>query len=86
MERHHFNHAVTILSNENLNILDRMDSTNFRKCLEYMEKAILATDLSLYFQQRERASELAKSKKYDPKNPEHCHLVILSKTNISLNL
>lgn len=75
MERHHFNHAVTILSNETLNILDRISSTDFRKCLEHMEKAILATDLSLYFQQREKASKLAKSKKYDQNNPEHCHLV-----------
>lgn len=77
MERHHFNHAVTILSNETLNILDRLNSNDFRKCLEYMEKAILATDLSLYFKDRERASKLAKSKTYNPKDPEHCHLVQL---------
>ena len=75
MERHHFNHAVTILSNEKLNILERLNSNDFRKCLEYMEKSILATDLSIYFQQRDKASKLAKSKSYDPNNPEHCYLV-----------
>ena len=75
MERHHFNHAVTILSNENLNILDRMSSETFRKCLEHMEKSILSTDLSLYFSLRERASKLAKSKSYDRNNPEHRDLV-----------
>jgi hypothetical protein len=86
MERHHFNHAMTILSHEALNILDRLGTNDFRKCLEYMEKAILATDLSLYFQQREKASKLAKSKTYNHNNPEHCHLVILYTLISSSNL
>jgi hypothetical protein len=81
MERHHFNHAMTILSNETLNILDRLSSSDFRKCLEYMEKSILATDLSLYFQEREKASKLAKSKTFTPNDPEHCHLVIIQNIN-----
>lgn len=72
---------MTILSNETLNILDRLSSSDFRKCLEYMEKAILATDLSLYLQEREKASQLAKSKTFNPMNAEHCHIVITENIN-----
>ena len=75
MERHHFNHAMTILSNERLNILERMNSKNYRECLEYMESAILATDLATYFANRTKAAELAKSGKYDKSNNDHRTLV-----------
>lgn len=75
MERHHFNHAMTIISNDNMNILERMNSNQYRQCLEYMEEAILATDLALFFAKKSKASELAKSGKYDKENPEHRSLV-----------
>jgi hypothetical protein len=75
MERHHFNHAMTILSNQNLNILERMPSKDYRKCLEYMEEAILDTDLGLFFQKKDKAKELANSGGFDSSNAEHRSLL-----------
>ncbi len=75
MERHHFNHAMTILSNQKLNILGRLHSSDYRKCLEYMEDSILATDLALFFAKKAKAAELAKSGTFDKHNPEHKSLL-----------
>ena len=75
MERHHFNHAMTIISNSKLNILERMNGTDYRMCLKYMEEAILATDLSQYFAYKSKSAELAKSGQYDKSKAEHRQLV-----------
>ncbi len=77
MERHHFNHAMTILSNENLNIIDRMGPDDYRLCLQNMEEAILATDLAQFMSKKAKATEVAKSGKYDKSNPEHRSLVCI---------
>lgn len=82
MERHHFNHAMTILSNPKLNILERIPSNDYRKCLQYMEEAILATDLASFFNNKAKARELATSGRYDKDNPEHRHLVIFTNLNV----
>ena len=77
MERHHFNHAMTIISNSKLNILERMSGSDYRMCLKYMEEAILATDLSQYFANKSKSVELAKSGQYDKSKSEHRYLVLL---------
>lgn len=75
MERHHFNHSMSILSNENLNILARLNADDYRGCLQNMEEAILATDLAQFMGKKAKASELANSGKYDKNDPEHRKLV-----------
>ena len=75
MERHHFNHSMSILSNDKLNILARLSAEDYRGCLQNMEEAILATDLAQFLGKKAKCSELAKSGQYDKNNPEHRSLV-----------
>ncbi|KAI9333274.1 hypothetical protein BDR26DRAFT_806005 [Obelidium mucronatum] len=76
MERHHFNHAMTILNAPGHNILETMRSEEYKLCLEIIEKAILATDMALFFKNKSAAQELANSKSYNPRNPQHKDLLL----------
>ncbi|KAJ3407170.1 hypothetical protein HDV05_005559 [Chytridiales sp. JEL 0842] len=71
MERHHFNHAMTILRTTGHDIFSQLDSADYKRCLSCLEHAILATDLALYFKNRAATVELGKSKAYTPENNEH---------------
>ena len=66
---------MTIISNDKLNILDRMSGSDYRMCLKYMEEAIIATDLSQYFANKGKNTELAKSGLYDKSKSDHRYLV-----------
>ncbi|XP_076342606.1 dual 3',5'-cyclic-AMP and -GMP phosphodiesterase 11A-like isoform X2 [Tachypleus tridentatus] len=50
MEQHHFNHAVMILSSEGHNIFESLSSDDYSRVMNVLKNAILATDLSTYFQ------------------------------------
>ncbi|KAJ3030805.1 UNVERIFIED_CONTAM: hypothetical protein HDU68_007722 [Siphonaria sp. JEL0065] len=76
MERHHFNHAMTILNSPGHNILETMKSEEYKLCLEIIEKAILATDLALFFKNKKDAQELADTKSYNPKIQKHKDLLL----------
>ncbi|KAJ3275142.1 cGMP-specific 3',5'-cyclic phosphodiesterase [Terramyces sp. JEL0728] len=55
MERHHFNHAMTILNSGNhINILSNLSKSDYKKTLQLVEYCILATDLSLYFERKKK--------------------------------
>ncbi|KAJ3117849.1 hypothetical protein HDU96_005226 [Phlyctochytrium bullatum] len=74
MERHHFNHAMTILNSPGHNILDQLDSVDYKTCLELIEHAILATDLALYFKNKTKVLQLSGGN-YKMENAEHRELL-----------
>ncbi|KAJ3127000.1 cGMP-specific 3',5'-cyclic phosphodiesterase [Nowakowskiella sp. JEL0407] len=59
LERHHFNHAMTILSTEGHNVFERL-GREYSKCLKCFEQAILSTDLSIYFSTKEKVRKMFK--------------------------
>eukprot|EP00106_Octopus_bimaculoides_P014936 XP_014782378.1 PREDICTED: cGMP-specific 3',5'-cyclic phosphodiesterase-like [Octopus bimaculoides] len=52
MECHHINRSIMILENEDTNIFRNISAEKYRQGLKFIEKAILATDLVLYFEKR----------------------------------
>ncbi|XP_033733094.1 dual 3',5'-cyclic-AMP and -GMP phosphodiesterase 11A-like [Pecten maximus] len=54
MEHHHFNHAVTILNSEGNNIFANFTSEEYSAIITLLKESILATDLSLHIQLRNK--------------------------------
>ncbi|XP_021357085.1 dual 3',5'-cyclic-AMP and -GMP phosphodiesterase 11A-like isoform X2 [Mizuhopecten yessoensis] len=54
MEHHHFNHAVTILNSEGNNIFANFTSEEYSGTINLLKESILATDLSLHIQLRNK--------------------------------
>ncbi|KAJ3048390.1 cGMP-specific 3',5'-cyclic phosphodiesterase, partial [Rhizophlyctis rosea] len=75
MERHHFNHAMTILSAPGHNILDAFDADSYARCLKVFENAILATDLALYFANKGKIGGILERGEFDRGNGEHRELL-----------
>ncbi|KAJ3389913.1 hypothetical protein HDU84_008159 [Entophlyctis sp. JEL0112] len=84
MERHHFNQRVlilfastmTILNSVDHNILETMKVEEYKRCVEIIEKAILATDLALFFAIKQAALEIANSKTFRVDSGEHKHVAM----------
>ncbi|KAJ3205425.1 Dual 3',5'-cyclic-AMP and -GMP phosphodiesterase 11A [Dinochytrium kinnereticum] len=68
------NSAVTILNSPGHNILDQLESDDYKSCLELIEHAILATDLAIYFKNKSRVMELGNGN-YNASIPEHRSLL-----------
>jgi GAF domain-containing protein len=76
MERHHFNHAMTILnSNSGLNILEQLSTANYKRCLELIEQCILATDLTAFFPTRKQLLAILEKDGFDRKSKHHMSLL-----------
>ncbi|TRY90314.1 hypothetical protein DNTS_018617 [Danionella cerebrum] len=58
MEQHHFSQTVSILQLEGHNIFSNLTSSEYEQVLEIIRKAIIATDLALYFGNRKQLAEL----------------------------
>nr|XP_033793166.1 cAMP and cAMP-inhibited cGMP 3',5'-cyclic phosphodiesterase 10A isoform X3 [Geotrypetes seraphini] len=71
MEQHHFSQTVSILQLEEHNIFSSLSSTEYEQVLEIIRKAILATDLALYFGNRKHLEELNKSGALNVNNQAH---------------
>jgi len=54
MEHHHFDSSVAILNREGHNIFQNLAGDQYGEALGLFEHAILATDLSLYFKNRDK--------------------------------
>ncbi|EDV27652.1 uncharacterized protein TRIADDRAFT_10459, partial [Trichoplax adhaerens] len=59
MENHHFNHAVMILNTPGHNIFETFTSEEYSRLIDLIKQSILATDLALYFRNRENFFNLA---------------------------
>ncbi len=62
-------------SNGALNILENLSTQDYKKCLEWIESAILATDLALFFETKKKIANLMLTGGFDKKNTEHLSLL-----------
>ncbi|XP_074652338.1 dual 3',5'-cyclic-AMP and -GMP phosphodiesterase 11A-like isoform X1 [Tubulanus polymorphus] len=59
LEHHHFNHAVIILNSDGSNIFENLTPNEYEQVMKLLKHSILATDLSLHFQNRDKFAKLA---------------------------
>ncbi|CAH2250978.1 cAMP and cAMP-inhibited cGMP 3, 5 -cyclic phosphodiesterase 10A isoform X1 [Pelobates cultripes] len=71
MEQHHFSQTVSILQLEGHNIFSNLNSSDYEQVLEIIRKAIIATDLALYFGNRKHLEELHQSGALNYNNQVH---------------
>ncbi|MGH0153715.1 UNVERIFIED_CONTAM: hypothetical protein FKN15_062389 [Acipenser sinensis] len=71
MEQHHFSQTVSILQLEGHNIFSNLTSNEYEQVLEIIRKAIIATDLALYFGNRKQLVELLSLRALDLNNHVH---------------
>ncbi|XP_064174131.1 cAMP and cAMP-inhibited cGMP 3',5'-cyclic phosphodiesterase 10A isoform X4 [Anguilla rostrata] len=76
MEQHHFSQTVSILQLEGHNIFSNLTSGEYEQVLEIIRKAIIATDLALYFGNRKQLVELQTTGALDFNNHAHRDRVI----------
>ncbi|CAL8389808.1 unnamed protein product [Gadus morhua 'NCC'] len=65
LEHHHFNHAVMILQSEGHNIFSNLSSREYSDLMQLLKQSILATDLTLYFENRNTFFELVNNGEYN---------------------
>lgn len=58
MEHHHFDQCIMILNSEGNNIFQSFSTEDYRAVISYIESAILATDLALYFKKKDTFGKL----------------------------
>ncbi|XP_071754119.1 cAMP and cAMP-inhibited cGMP 3',5'-cyclic phosphodiesterase 10A [Centroberyx gerrardi] len=76
MEQHHFSQTVSILQLEGHNIFSNLTSSEYEQVLEIIRKAIIATDLALYFGNRQQLAEMLTLGGLDLNNHTHRDRVI----------
>ncbi|CAF3709710.1 unnamed protein product [Rotaria sordida] len=62
LEHHHFDQCIMILQTEGNNILQTLTPDDYKLIIHYIESAILATDLALYFRKRGDFQKLVESR------------------------
>uniref|UniRef100_A0A0L8HM88 Phosphodiesterase n=1 Tax=Octopus bimaculoides TaxID=37653 RepID=A0A0L8HM88_OCTBM len=75
LEHHHFDHCIMILNNEKTNIFQNIPVSDYKNAVHLIEKAILSTDLSYYFQNKTRFEELVTVKE-NFEDPERRDLLL----------
>lgn len=65
MERHHFDQCLMILNSEGNQILSSLSPEEYRKVIHVLEEAILATDIAVYFKNRQFFFKLIDREEYD---------------------
>nr|XP_051711106.1 cAMP and cAMP-inhibited cGMP 3',5'-cyclic phosphodiesterase 10A isoform X4 [Oryctolagus cuniculus] len=76
MEQHHFSQTVSILQLEGHNIFSTLSSSEYEQVLEIIRKAIIATDLALYFGNRKQLEEMYQTGSLNLNNQSHRDRVI----------
>ncbi|CAF4810046.1 unnamed protein product [Rotaria sp. Silwood1] len=62
LEHHHFDQCIMILQTEGNNILQTLSPDDYKLVVHYIEAAILATDLAVYFRRRGDFQKLVESR------------------------
>ncbi|XP_055540306.1 probable 3',5'-cyclic phosphodiesterase pde-5 isoform X2 [Wyeomyia smithii] len=75
MEHHHFNQTVTILQQEGHNIFSKLSSTEYKQVLSLIKHCILATDLALFFPNKEKLNALVDNETFSWTISEHRMLI-----------
>ncbi|KAI6661198.1 hypothetical protein LOD99_10126 [Oopsacas minuta] len=76
MEHHHYKHCALILQCEDHQILSGLSKEQYSTILSLLQKAILATDLAVYFEKRVELFQLIKDNKFDDLNSHHKQLLL----------
>eukprot|EP00096_Caligus_rogercresseyi_P012509 TRINITY_DN5262_c0_g1_i1.p1 TRINITY_DN5262_c0_g1~~TRINITY_DN5262_c0_g1_i1.p1 ORF type:complete len:922 (+),score=274.40 TRINITY_DN5262_c0_g1_i1:425-3190(+) len=71
MEHHHFDQCLMILNSKGNQILQNLTQDEFKRVVNVLEDAILATDLALYFSRRKETLGLIESGSLDVTSNEH---------------
>ncbi|XP_023226284.1 cGMP-specific 3',5'-cyclic phosphodiesterase-like [Centruroides sculpturatus] len=61
MEHHHFDQCIMILNSEGNNIFQSFSTEDYKTVISYIESAILATDLALYFKKKDTFGKLVET-------------------------
>ena len=71
MENHHFTMGVSILQREENSLLDCLNPEEYKEVLDVMKKAILATDLAMFFPNKARLGNIVKDNVFDWDQTDH---------------
>lgn len=71
MENHHFTMGVSILQREENSLLDCLNPEEYKEVLDVMKKAILATDLAMFFPNKARLANIVKDNVFDWDMTDH---------------
>ncbi|KAG5672291.1 hypothetical protein PVAND_002428 [Polypedilum vanderplanki] len=75
MEHHHFDQCVMILNSEGNNIFQALSPEDYRYVMNVVEKAILSTDLAMYFKKRDKFLDLIDNGEFDWQSDEKKELL-----------
>ena len=81
MENHHFSMGVSILQQEANSIFDGLNPEEYKEALDVMKKAILATDLALFFPNKARLANIVKENQFDWNISDHRFSVVMNYSN-----
>lgn len=65
MEHHHFDHCIMILHSSGNEILSSLHPEEYSSTINFLEHAILSTDLALYFKKRTEYFNIVKENRFD---------------------
>ena len=68
--------GVSILQQEANSIFDCLNPEEYKEALDVMKKAILATDLALFFPNKARLANIVKEDQFDWNISDHRHLAM----------
>ena len=68
--------GVSILQQEANSILDCLNPEEYKEVLDVMKKAILATDLAMFFPNKARLANIVKEEQFDWNISDHRHLAM----------
>ncbi|XP_041376476.1 cAMP and cAMP-inhibited cGMP 3',5'-cyclic phosphodiesterase 10A-like [Gigantopelta aegis] len=77
MEQHHYKHTVTIMQLKDHDIFCFLNATEYKEMLEMIHDAILSTDVSRFFNDKDEIVKLIESKTFDVQI-DHCRKLIKS--------
>ncbi|XP_048577494.1 cAMP and cAMP-inhibited cGMP 3',5'-cyclic phosphodiesterase 10A isoform X2 [Nematostella vectensis] len=75
MEWHHFKQGVFILESEGQNVFGQLDAESYRRVLELIQEAIIATDLMLFFGNKKELETLQENKAFRWEEEKHRSLI-----------
>ncbi|KAK3748923.1 hypothetical protein QZH41_019879, partial [Actinostola sp. cb2023] len=71
MEWHHFHQGIFILERDGHNVFGNLNSEDYRRVLEGIQEAILATDLATFMKNRNELEKIYQDNSFSWKNEEH---------------
>ncbi|XP_040576240.2 cGMP-specific 3',5'-cyclic phosphodiesterase [Lepeophtheirus salmonis] len=75
MEHHHFDQCIMILSSEGNNIFQGLNTENYKQVMKVVERAILSTDMALYFRKKDLFLDTADKGEFEWKEEDKKELL-----------